>query len=86
MDAFKIIFIRLCCHRKIQTLMSSLGRVHLVRLVQEAPLDRLEPMARRVPLVVLETLVLLEKRSVVTFCDPEVISTGFAAVADLMFI
>lgn len=45
--------------------MSSLGRVHLVLLVQEVPLDHLEPMALRDPLVALETLVLLEKRSVV---------------------
>lgn len=37
-------------------------RVHLAPLVPEAPQDPQEPMALRDLLVVLETLVLLEKR------------------------
>lgn len=41
---------------------SPLCRVHPVPLVQEAPQDPQELMALRVLLVVLETLVLLEKR------------------------
>lgn len=59
-------------HADCWPLTSSLCRVHLVLLVQEAPLDPLELMALRDPLAVLETLVLLEKRFVVLFCKPEV--------------